>query len=124
MYDSRYVPTLELHTTISHPLESVRVVGFTGRDTTYGRNAVLLKASEIPTDDSAFGIPHDLGDYYDEAVGLYVLTDDAVLATGIGGVETSGRTTFDTADGPLEGYPVTKLEFTEYDEDDVEITKP
>jgi len=82
MHDVRYPPNLKLEKTVSHPVEPVRVVGFTGRDVKYGSDAVLLKAIEMPVryevDDSGeeillYGIFEEAADLMEDGSALYVL---------------------------------------------------
>jgi hypothetical protein len=126
MYDSRYTPTLKLDRTISHPLEDVRVAGFTGRDTIYGRNAVILKAEEIPRREkggeeyTAILEPaYRLMEEQDHA--LYIYDDEEVLAAPAQAVEDVEPLTFETFVGEVQFQSLRVDGFHSYDREEVEI---
>jgi hypothetical protein len=139
MFDSRYTPTLELSRTISHPIEEFRTIGFQGRDTKYGRDAVVLKGSLIPRktialeDGTAFevmGIPEraKIG-MVERGDSLYVVEDEQkehVLAIHPDEVdwEDARVETFNTFYGEVDFTTIPVKDFQEYDWEDVSQSLP
>lgn len=81
-------PKLVLEATLSHPAEDVRVLGFRGRDTHYGRDAFVLKAEELPVIREQPAVTHFVvpNDVAAEAIsteqGCYILGEHTVYYAG------------------------------------------
>jgi hypothetical protein len=108
MYDTRYAPTLELSATINHSIDELKVIAFKGRDTTYGRKAVVLKGEETPTKQIQEGdylknttaIPERVQSMVEQdGYFLYVLQPLYVRATGPDVFENVEEYTFETEYG-------------------------
>lgn len=133
MYDTRYAPDLELKRTISHPIEQVKVVGFEGRDTTYGRDAVVLKGESVPKKQvrdgdhlkNTIAIPENVRNSMEEEKRfLYVLQSARVDAVGPDAIADTETYTFETDYGDVE-FKALKLEdFTTFSRESVEVSLP
>jgi len=132
MYDTRYAPKLELDRVINHAMEDFRVIGFTGRDTIYGRNAVILKEEENPQD---FVWDDDAEDEYvvlglperavrlmrDENYALYILGDEIVMAAPAEAIVCAEPRVFETFWGDVELLALSMDTFIEYDRSEVRV---
>lgn len=132
MYDQRYPPTLELQRTVFDPADPISVIGFMGRDSTYGRGAIVIKGEKIPQElqdsatgkDNAWAIPEKALAMMKQNSALYILGDGLVYATGPDTQLAAMQKTFETEDGQ-ETFPAIKLDdFTIYAEEKVEISLP
>lgn len=109
-------PHLKAKRTISHPDDPALVVGFQGRDVILGRDAVILKAQELPNTDSRVGLPPEV-----PGGTVYILTEEKVY------VEESDctRTVHTFTEGPqgIETCPSLEwAEMVQYDREEVEIS--
>lgn len=132
MYDESIAPRLELKKTVSHPLEDVRVIGFEGRDTTYGRNAVVLKSEDVPTkqvekDDylkNTIAAPERVRQLMADDHFLYVLRPTRVDAVGPSILEDVDVYTFHTEYGDEQFAGLHYEDFTAYPRSRVKVGLP
>lgn len=111
MYDSRYPPELVLRTAINAP-DSLLVIGFLGRDTVYGQDAVILKGDETETDGSRFVLPERAITEVQGGRSLYILDGDTVYAAPADVLETA------------DGNAVEREQFKTYADEEVTVGAP
>lgn len=90
-----FTPSLQLRETLSHMADPARVIGFEGRDKTYGSDALSLKSDEIPSVRDApavthYVVPEHIATRVEQTdVRLYILADNFVYWVPLKAIEES-----------------------------------
>jgi hypothetical protein len=133
MYDSRYKPKLTLNKAINHPIDEFLVIGFMGRDTRYGRDAVVLKGEHVhqkfvrndeqEEEYCVFAIPERAAKLMREGRCIYVYQDDMVWAGAFSLIEDAETHDFDTNffDGVVPFETIREDALQTYDGDEVSV---
>lgn len=123
MTDLNITPTLELNETISNPEEPAEVLGFHGRDTKIGLDAVVMKEEAIEANEVR--VPEDAAEkIVNQSAELVVLNEDTVSVMGPSAFEKESRPYTSLVDGEttkMSEVNLTHDSFSEYDRDDVEV---
>lgn len=117
-------PVLKLNTTISHPIETEKVIGFRARDTKIGLDAIVMKEAAIEGEMVLIPTGESDGLINDDAE-LVVLLDETVLLMdpsnfavecGLHTVEGRGQTV------QMNSVNLESEAFHDFDRDEIEIS--
>lgn len=102
-------PTLELRETISHPIRSEEVIGFSGRNKMLGRKAIVLKEAAISNrkKEPLLQIPQKHYESLNDGAELILLREMSVLC--INGAEAVEETKLTTHQGRGDRVTIPEL---------------